>query len=173
MKALFKVNDYVVYPLHGIGIVSNVFPGESEEERYRIKLIDSNMIIEIPGKSVEQTGLRKIITKSKIKGVIDSFSEPPSSSQENWRIRLQDNIEKLKSGNVEPMITLIKQLFLRNKQRSLSAIERSQYENAFKNIVREVSIVMKSDEKAVNQMLSSKLNELSENSEDKVEKNKA
>ncbi len=166
-QEMLKVNDYVVYPLHGIGILTEVIENEEKEKLYKIKLQESDMSISLPLKSVGEAGLRKIISKEDISKVIDNFSTRPASSEDNWRIRFQENIKKLKSGSIENTITLIKQLFIRNKRKTLSTIERKQFESAFEMIIKEVSLASKTSKEQVTSLLSSKLDELTE-TEDEV-----
>ncbi|BBM89729.1 RNA polymerase-binding transcription factor CarD [Spirochaetota bacterium] len=161
-EVILEINDYVVYPLHGIGVITEIFSNENDEKLYKIKLKESDMSISLPVKSVSGAGVRKIITKEDIANVIANFSIRPAGTEDNWRFRFQENIKKLKSGNIENSITLIKQLFLRNKRKALSTIERKQFENAFEMLIKEVAIASETNEKQVTSLLSSKLDELYE-----------
>ena len=72
-------------------------------------------------------------------------------------MRFRNNIQKLKSGAPRQLADLVKELFVRNKKKSLSIIERKQFENAFQMLIKEVTIATRSSEEEVNSFLSSKL----------------
>lgn len=155
-----KVNDFVVYPLHGIGILKEIQTDEKKQKIYKIELKEAGMTISIPAKSIEEMGLRGIMDKKQLNAIISSLSEKSDQSEENWRVRFQQNIKKLKSGDPQELANLVKELFARNKKKSLSIIERKQFENAFQMLIKEVAIATKSSEEEVNSLLSSKLDEL-------------
>ena len=87
-------------------------------------------------------------------------------------MRFQHNIKKLKSGDPQELANLVKELFVRNKKKSLSIIERKQFENAFQMLIKEVSIATNASEEEVNSLLSSKLDELVAADDAADEKNK-
>ena len=156
-----KVNDYVVYPLHGIGVVKEILVNDQNEKIYKIELEDAGMTVSIPFKSIKDMGLRGIVRKDEIDEIVKSFtSEPEKRSEDNWRVRFRTNIQKLKSGDPKQLADLIKELFVRNKRKSLSIIERRQFENAFQMLVKEVAISTSSSEEEVNTFLFSKLDTL-------------
>ncbi len=174
-KSNFKVNDDVVYPLHGVGIIDSTYEREINEVKtkfYKIKLKDSEMFISVPLKNAESVGLRKIMDEEDIKQVIRKLSNLPKTIEENWKVRYQENIEKLKSGKATNMATVIKELFLRNRVKSLSIMERKQYEGTYKMLVKEISISKKTDEKEVSNLISSKLDALAKKIEKKEEMEK-
>ena len=157
IRKIMKVNDYVVYPLHGVGILREIETNEDNEKIYKIELEEVGMTISIPDKSVKDMGLRNIIKKEELDEIVASFAEQPTCNEENWRVRFRNNIQKLKSGDPRQLADLVKELFVRNKKKSLSIIERKQFENAFQMLIKEVTIATRSSEEEVNSFLSSKL----------------
>lgn len=155
-----KVNDYVVYPMHGVGILKEIEVNEENEKIYKIELREAGMIISIPSKSVKEMGLRGIVKKKELDAIVASFSEPPVFKEENWRMRFRTNVQKLKSGEPMQLADLVKELFVRNKKKALSTIERKQFENAFQMLSKEIAITMSSTESEVSAYLSSKLDSL-------------
>ena len=159
----FKINEHVVYPLHGVGLIEEInkraLKGE-QKKFYRIKLKDSGMIISIPTENAASMGLRHIIKKEDIKNVIKTLSEYPNNIEENWKLRFQENISKLKTGKIKNIVDVVKELFVRNKTKSLSVMERKQFENAYRMLIKELSISGETNEEEINSIISDKLDSL-------------
>ena len=159
----FNVNEYVVYPLHGVGLIKEIYSREVagiKQVCYRIQLQESDLTISIPKEKAITMGLRSIIQKTEIKHVIASLEKKPSFTEDNWKLRFQCNIEKLKTGNIHHLINVIKELFLRNKVKALSIMERKQYENAYRMLIKELSISGDTNEEEIKSIVADKLDAL-------------
>ncbi len=156
---MFKKNDYVVYPLHGIGKLESI-EKKGEESIFKIRLKESQMLISLPYKSVKQIGIRKVVAKDDVKKIITDLSKKPEDLEDNWRLRFQKNIIKLKKGDVDSMISLIKELYLRSRKKPLSMIEKRQFESSYNLLVKEISLVTSYDEKETNSLVASELEKL-------------
>ncbi len=156
---MFKLGEYIVYPFHGIGKLVSI-EKKKDKEIYKIRLEESQLMITIPSKSVKMMGIRKIISKTEVKKIIASLSKKPESYEDNWRLRFQKNIEKLKKGDIESMVSLIKELYVKSKKKPLSMIEKKQYEDSYKLLVYEISLTMKSKEKETSSLVSKELDKL-------------
>ena len=160
---MFKVKEHVVYPLHGIGTIENIFEKDIEKAKtvfYRIKLKDTGMVVSLPIDKATGMGLRRVIHKNKIKDIINKLSDSPGEIEENWKLRFQENINKLKTGAIENIVSVVKELFVRNKIKSLSIMERKQFENAYQMLVKEISLSGDTNEEEVNSIVSNKLDTL-------------
>ena len=163
MPVKFKIEDYVVYPLHGVGVVESTYDKEVNTKPVqflKVKMKESGMYISIPHEQASAMGLRKVIKKTEIPKVLKKLSEYPQKIEDNWKLRFQENIEKLKTGDIENIVNVVKELYIRNKIKNLSIMERKQYEGAFKMLVKEISISSNSDEKEANTLVSGKLDSL-------------
>ena len=159
-KTPFKVKDEVVYPLHGVGVIESTFEKELDDKNvkfFKVFLKDSGMSISIPVGTAPQMGLRKIIKRSEIAKILKNLSIFPRKIEENWKVRFQENIDKLKTGDINNIAAVVKELFIRNKIKNLSVMERKQYENAYKMLVKEIAISDKASEEEVNSIVSGKL----------------
>lgn len=163
--ASFKVDDHIVYPLNGVGVIQNTFDREvngKEIKFFKLKMQDNGMFISIPADKAEELGLRKVIKKKEINTILEELSIYPTKIEENWKLRYQENIDKLKSGEMSSIVTVVKELYVRNKIKNLSIMERKQYESAFKMLVKEIAIASKSSEEDANNLISEKLDQLGE-----------
>jgi RNA polymerase-interacting CarD/CdnL/TRCF family regulator len=142
-----KINDFLVYPLHGIGCLEKIIIDKKTKEKfYKVKFVDSQMIITIPEKSISEMNIRKIVNKTEIKKIINNLSKFPKNTEKDWRIRFKDTFVKLKSGDINEMALITKELFVRSNQKPLSMIERKQFETAFNMLVKEIAISTQSKE---------------------------
>lgn len=160
-KVEFKEKDFVVYPVHGIGILEEITVNkETKEKIYKIKFVESQMVITIPENSLVEMNIRKTVKKSEIKKIIDSLSKLPKKSDKDWRVRFKETFAKLKTGNINETALIVKELFVRSNTKPLSMIEKNQFETAFGILVKEISISTNSKEDEVYALLTSKLQKL-------------
>lgn len=134
-------------------------------EFLKVKMKESGMFISLPHDQAASMGLRKVIKKTEIPRILKKLSEYPSKIEDNWKLRYQENIEKLKTGEIDNTVNVVKELYIRNKVKNLSIMERKQYEGAFKMLVKEISISSNSDEKEANTLISGKLDALASHHE--------
>ncbi len=156
---MLKKNDYVVYPFHGIGKLEEI-EKKGKKEILKIKLEESQMTISIPYESSEQIGIRKIISKTDVKKIIKDLSKKPEDLEDNWRLRFQKNLAKIKKGDVESVISLIKELFIRSKKKPLSMIEKKQFEDSYSLLVKEIALATNSNEKEISKLIVDALDKL-------------
>ena len=163
-KTKFKVKDQVVYPLHGVGVIEDTYEKEGIQtdrtKYYKVKLKESGMTISVPAKNAEFMGLRKIIKKQDVSSVLKTLGVSPKNIEDDWKIRYQEHIDKLKSGTIANISTVVKELFLRNKIKNLSIMEKKQYEKAYKMLVKEIALSGNIDENEVGTLVSDKLDQL-------------
>ncbi len=163
MSVKFKINDNVVYPLHGVGVIDSTFDkdtGSKISQFFKVKMKESGMTISVPVDAAESMGLRKIIKKADIAVILKKLSVYPDKIEDNWKLRFQENIEKLKNGDIDSIVTVVKELYIRNKIKSLSIMERKQYEGAYKMLVKEIALSSATDEKEAGDLISGKLDAL-------------
>ena len=62
METKFKVNQKVVYPSQGVGVVTEIFKKEFKDEindYYKIYIEASDMIVMVPVAKAEELGIRQ------------------------------------------------------------------------------------------------------------------
>jgi len=140
---MFKVGDKVVYPMHGVGqidgIEKKVVLGK-RTEYYMITIINSGMKVMIPVNNAVEIGLRAVTPKKDIKKVLNILSTAPSDVEDDWKIRYQNNIDKVKSGSIFEIAEVARDLFRRSAEKELSIMERKLYENAYQLITCEIAL---------------------------------
>ena len=138
---MFNVGDKIVYPMHGVGeiegIEKKVILGK-RNEYYLITIINNGMKVMIPVNNAKEIGIRSIIAKKDIKKVMTILSTEADSIEEDWKIRYQNNIDKVKSGSIFEVAEVARDLYRRGSEKELSIMERKLYENAYQLITYEV-----------------------------------
>ena len=140
---MFKIGDKIVYPMHGVGeiegIEKKVILGK-RNEYYLITIINNGMKVMIPVNNAKEIGIRSIIAKKDIKKVMAILSTEAESIEEDWKIRYQNNIDKVKSGSIFEVAEVARDLYRRGSEKELSIMERKLYENAYQLITYEVAM---------------------------------
>ena len=101
------------------------------------------MKVMIPVKNAEAIGIRSIINKREINKILNLLKKPPTDVEENWKLRYQINIDKVKSGSITEVSSVLRDLYKRGKEKDLSIMERKLYENAYQLVMYEIAFAKK------------------------------
>lgn len=158
---MYKVNDAVVYPTHGVGKIVKIEKKailEKKTKYYIIEFINNNIKIMVPVEKSDEIGIRAVIKSSKIPKVLKILKERATAFDDDWKTRFQINNDKIKTGSIFEIAKVVKDLYKRNKRKELSLMERKLYDNAYSHLITEIAITKKSGfekvEKLVNKILS-------------------
>jgi len=139
----YSVGDYVVYPMHGVGeiqaIQKQVILGK-RKQCYVLEILSSKMKVMIPVENSKEIGIRPIIKKRDVKKVLDLLQKDEVDTEEDWKIRYQNNMNKIKSGSIQAVAEVCRNLYKRAKDKELSLMERRLYESAYSLITSEVAL---------------------------------
>ena len=150
----FEVGDLAVYPAHGVGridaIESKVVNGE-KHDFYIMKIIENGMVIMIPTSNVESVGLRDVIKAEDIPKVYQIMKENRDSPIDNqtWNRRYREYMEKIKTGCLQDVAEVFRDLYLLKLNKDLSFGERKLYDTAQGLLIRELSTAKNSDEDTI------------------------
>ena len=139
----FKVGDYVVYPMHGVGAVTEVSKKTilgKKRDCYSLEIQTTKMKVMIPVDKAKQVGIRGIIPKKDIKKVLTLLSKDEVDTEEDWKIRYQNNMNKIKSGSIFEVADVCRNLFRRANGKELSIMERKLYESAYNLVKTEIAL---------------------------------
>lgn len=149
---MFSVGQKVVYPVHGAGIIEaieqRVILGESRNY-YVLKLATGELQVLVPVDSVGNTGLRCICSAATLDEVRQILGEPPSPWEDNWNRRYRMNMDKIKSGNIQELAEVVRNLTLRDQAHGLSAGEKKMLDNARKILISEIVLAASLSPEAV------------------------
>jgi len=169
MKTKYSVGEKVVYPMHGVGCIDIIekrtILGE-EHLYYIIKIACDDMTVMIPTDKSDELGLRPIVSDQEIKKSLRMLTQESTCMNDDWKVRFNDNKEKIKTGSIFKVSEVVRNLFQRNKIKALSSSEKKLYETAFNLLVDEITLKNENPREDVENLISEKL----EDGQKKVEK---
>ena len=138
---LYKVGDKVVYPHQGAGTIvkreQKLILGETREY-LTIKILHSDLTVNVPLDNAERVGLRKVIDEEAVKKVVKSLTSGGTEMPKNWNRRFKHNRDKMKTGNIYELAEVVRNLSLRDGEKGLSTGEKQMYVKAKKILASEL-----------------------------------
>jgi CarD family transcriptional regulator len=160
MEAKFTVNQKVVYPSQGLGVVKAVEEEEFRGEKvlyYNIYLEVSDMTVMVPVDKAEDLGLRAVVGPKEAEEALEEIGADSAPSTSDWKLRYQLNLELLKKGSAKDIATIVRSLYHRSKIKELPIQERKLYESALKLFVDELSFALDKSQDDVENMIFTRL----------------
>ena len=145
---MFEIGDYIAHPMHGAGVIEGIVTKKingAERDYYVLKLPVGDMVVMVPVEGCESIGVRAIISDSDARKVLDSFSGLEICITQNWNKRYRENMDKLKSGDLLEVASVVKGLMCRDNERGLSTGERKMLHSAKQILISELVIAMRTD----------------------------
>lgn len=156
----FQKNEQVVYPLQGVGEITDIveipFKG-SPVPYYVIYLPVSDMTVKIPVTKAIELGIRAIVPKERAQAALEMFTEPGEPIPQDWKMRYQMNLDLLKRGAIEDIASVVRTLYQRKKVKELPIMERKLYDSALQLLVDEASFSLAVSKSEVEEMVFAKL----------------
>ena len=143
-KREFKIKDYVVYPKHGVGQITEfkkINIGEIDVETYVIKFEKDKANGMVPVN--KQSHLRPLATINQVNKCISILKSRPKIKRSMWSRRAQEYEAKISSGKIYELAEVVRDL---NKGDDLmvdqSYSERQLFEKAYERILSEFQIIL-------------------------------
>jgi CarD family transcriptional regulator len=156
----FQVDQKVVYPSQGVGIIKSIEEKIFKEEitlYYTIYLEVSDMTIMVPVDKAESLGIRPIVAKEEALKALDLMSEDYDPIPSDWKLRYQMNLDLLKKGSVMDIASIVRSLYHRSKVKELPILERKLYDSALKLFEDEVAYSLRKPKDEVETMIFTRL----------------
>ena len=145
-KREYKIKDFVVYPKHGVGQITEfkkINIGGIDVETYIIKFDKDKANGMVPVN--KQTHLRPLSTINQVNKSISILKSKPKIKRSMWSRRAQEYEAKISSGKIYELAEVVRDL---NKGDDLmieqSYSERQLFEKAYDRILSEFQIVLNS-----------------------------
>ena len=143
-KRAYKVKDYVVYPKHGVGQITEfkkINIGGIDVETYIIKFEKDKANGMVPVN--KQINLRPLATINQVNKCISILKSKPKIKRSMWSRRAQEYEAKISSGKIYELAEVVRDL---NKGDDLmvdqSYSERQLFEKAYERILTEFQIIL-------------------------------
>ena len=143
-KREFKIKDFVVYPKHGVGQITEfkkINIGGIDVETYIIKFEKDKANGMVPVN--KQSHLRQLATINQVNKCISILKSKPKIKRSMWSRRAQEYEAKISSGKIYELAEVVRDL---NKGDDLmvdqSYSERQLFEKAYERIMSEFQIIL-------------------------------
>ena len=141
-KSQFSINDYVVYPTHGVGKILNEETqtiGGMELCVFVIDFEKDKMTLRVPVNRAQAAGLRHISGTEDIGKAFDTLKGRAKKSRGMWSRRAQEYEAKINSGDILSIAEVVRDLHRNVDQAERSYSERIIYESALGRLVGELA----------------------------------
>jgi CarD family transcriptional regulator len=145
----FKLNEFVVYPAHGVGQIVAI---EEQEvagfklELFVISFLKDKLTLRVPTSKVTGVGMRKISDPDTARRSLEILTGRARVKRTMWSRRAQEYETKINSGDINAIAEVVRDLYRSEGQPEQSYSERQLYEAALDRMVREIAAVQKSTE---------------------------
>ena len=146
-KKEYKINDYVVYPKHGVGKVKEIKKiniGGIDVETYILNFEKDKASGMVPVN--KQSHLRPLASINQLNKCISILKSKPKIKRSMWSRRAQEYEAKISSGKIYDLAEVVRDL---NKGDDLmvdqSYSERQLFEKAYERILSEFQIILNLD----------------------------
>ena len=143
-KRIYKIKDYVVYPKHGVGQITEfkkINIGGIDVETYVLKFDKDRASGMVPVN--KQSHLRPLATINQINKCVSILKSKPKIKRSMWSRRAQEYEAKISSGKIYELAEVVRDL---NKGDDLmidqSYSERQLFEKAYERLLAEFQIVI-------------------------------
>ena len=143
-KREYKIKDYIVYPKHGVGQITEfkkINIGGIDVETYVIKFEKDKANGMVPVN--KQSHLRPLATINQVNKCISILKSKPKIKRSMWSRRAQEYEAKISSGKIYELAEVVRDL---NKGDDMmvdqSYSERQLFEKAYERILSEFQIIL-------------------------------
>ncbi|MXQ54787.1 CarD family transcriptional regulator [Shimazuella alba] len=141
---LFQIGDNIVYPMHGAGIIKAIermeFSGK-QQQYYVMKMSISNMKVMIPTDKILSSNIRPVTDVIELTHIIHIFQYGESDRLLPWKQRYKVNMDKLKTGEMQEGVEVIRDLMRMNEEKTLNTSEKKMLDNAYEFLNSELGLI--------------------------------
>ena len=143
-KKIYSVNDYVVYPKHGVGkivAIDKAKIGNIYITFYKVYIEKEKLTLSIPLN--QQSHLRHVSSINQVNKAITILKDKPRKKRTMWSRRAQEYEQKINSGKLYLLAEVVKDL---NKKTDVIAeqsySERQLFEKAYERLKSEFEVIL-------------------------------
>jgi len=143
-KKIYSVNNYVVYPKHGIGkivAIDKAKIGNIYITFYKVYIKKEKLTLSIPLN--QQSHLRHVSSINQVNKAITILKDKPRKKRTMWSRRAQEYEQKINSGKLYLLAEVVKDL---NKKTDVIAeqsySERQLFEKAYERLKSEFEVIL-------------------------------
>ena len=147
---MFNIGDLAVYPGQGVGLIESIEKKEimgNDQLFYIMKILGNRIKIMIPVDLENTVGLRKVIQKDDISNIYKVLrSKDVTIDKRTWNKRHKEYLEKIKTGSVFEIASVLRDLLILKPDKNLSFVEQRIMETAKNLLITEISVASNLEE---------------------------
>ena len=153
MAQTFSVGDKVVYPGHGVAEITGLEAREisgAKLEFYVLSVLENNMKVMVPKHNAKSVGLRKLVDEAEVEQVYSVLAHRGGKiSTATWNRRYREYMEKIKTGSLIEIASVLRDLCILRSDKELSFGERKMLDTARSLLVQELALAKGHEETVV------------------------
>jgi CarD family transcriptional regulator len=156
----FHIGDKVVYPNHGVGVIEQISSrsvGTTVEKFYLLHIKASSLKVMVPCHNAGSVGLRRVVRNGEVQKVLDLLSINENGSNGDWKDRFKENSERMRTGSLLEVASVLKSLIALHQAKPLSFREKKMLERARYLLVSELALARNCEESKVEELLTAAL----------------
>jgi CarD family transcriptional regulator len=151
--AEFQVGDKAVYPGHGVAEITKIENREisgSQQKFYVLRVLGKDVTLMVPMANADSVGLRSIVGGPEVEEVYEVLRKRGEKiSTATWNRRYREYMEKIRTGSLVEIATVLRDLCLLRSDKDLSYGERNMLETARALLVQELALAKGASEDAI------------------------
>ena len=154
----FNPGDFVVYPAHGVGQVSErqtASVGGQDVDLIAIQFTKDKLTMRIPSNDAMNKGLRAVVSPAVMESVVSTLGAKPKPKRLPWAKRSAEYVSKISSGDPIALAEVMRDLYRDPALANQTYSEKQLFEKAFSRLAPEYAIVQKITEKEASLQLES------------------
>lgn len=162
-KLDFRMNEFVVYPAHGVGKIVDIEEQEiagTTLELFVIAFEKDKMTLRVPTYKAVDVGMRSLAPPDVVVKAMTTLKGKAKVKRAMWSRRAQEYEQKINSGDLIAIAEVVRDLHRTDDQREQSYSERQLYEAALERLTREIAAANSAEEtiaaKEIDDMLMSR-----------------
>lgn len=140
----FNIGDKVVYSAHGVAEVTGVERREiagSVTEFYVLRVLENDMKVMVPKRNASSLGMRRIVDDEQIQEVYEVLNRRGEKiSTATWNRRSREYMEKIRTGSLLEIASVLRDLCILRGDKDLSFGERKMLDTARTLLVQELAL---------------------------------
>jgi len=148
---MFKLNEKVVYPGHGVALVESIVEKEVAGDSlkfFKLRFLFKDMTVLVPLHNLASTGVRYPSDEKAIEKTLSDLIDPPKKRLENldlspsgWNKRNKEYQLLIQSGHLEEIARIYRDLMHISLQKDLSFGEKNLLQATEELLVQEITTV--------------------------------
>jgi CarD family transcriptional regulator len=140
----FKTGEYIVYPSHGVGLITSIDEQEVaglKLELFVISFEQDKLTLRVPTAKIKSVGMRKLSEEPVVKKALETVTGRARIKRTMWSRRAQEYEAKINSGDLIAISEVVRDLYRSDDQPEQSYSERQLFEQAMDRMSREIAVV--------------------------------